>query len=216
MATKKILTFLLVIVVYGATAQTADDLFTTNDTKITWLGVDFSHVKLIGCFSEFAGLGSKNARQIKHHYFPEWNKIILHEREKYDVRGMLRKDHIFYDVDMIFTLNDNTRLEDLEAYNTPLYTADDMAGFVKLYDTEGMKGIGIALIAEALDKSENEAYFHFVAINMTTKEILVHKRLRGEPGGLGMRNYWAGAIHDVIKQIDRNYYRIWRAEYARR
>lgn len=201
---------------YGATAQTADDLFTTNDTKITWLGVDFSHVKLIGCFSEFAGFGSKNSRQIKYHYFPEWNKIILHEREKYDVPGMLRKDHIFYNVDMIFAINDNAPLEDMEAYNAPNYTPDDIAAFVKLYNTEEMTGIGIVFIAEALDKSQQEAWFHFVAINLTTKEVLLQKRLRGEPGGLGMRNYWAGSIHDVMKQISRNYYRIWRSEYVRR
>jgi hypothetical protein len=197
-------------------AQKADDLFRSSDVKISWLGVDFSHVKLIGCFSEFSGIGPKSARDIKYRYFPEWNKLILHEREKYDIVGMLRKDHIFYDVDMIFDLNENTPIEELESYNIPYYTPEDIKGFVNAYNTEGKEGIGIVFIAEALNKADEEAFFHFVALSMTTKEILVHKRMHGDPGGLGMRNYWAGAIHDVMEQIGRNYYRIWRDEYARR
>jgi hypothetical protein len=212
---KKTIILLLVCLPALAWTQTAEDLFKTNDVKISWLGVDFSHVKLIGCFSHFHGFGEKNARQIKHDYFPEWNSIILHEREKYDVRGMLRKDDIFYDIDMIGSVNQKALLEDLEAYNTPHYALEDIKKFVEVYNFEGKTGIGIVLIAETLNKAENEAYFHFVAINMKTREILVHQRVRGEPSGMGMRNYWANAIDNVIRQIERNYYRTWRAEYAR-
>jgi hypothetical protein len=209
-------TFLLVFLSVNllVNAQTAEDLFKTNDTKIRWLGIDFTHVNLIGKFSNFTG--DKSSWEIKHIYFPAWNRMILDERDRYDIRGMLRKDVIYYDIDMIAKVNDGAPLEDLESYNTPQYTESDITNFVNSYNTEGMNGIGIALIAETLNKAENESYFHFVAINLANKQVLIHQRLRGEPRGLGFKNYWAGAIHDVLQQIDENYYRLWRSEYAKR
>ena len=34
-------------------AQTAEDLFKSKNVKVSWLGIDFSHAKLIGDFGEF-------------------------------------------------------------------------------------------------------------------------------------------------------------------
>jgi hypothetical protein len=211
---KKILFFSATCFATASFSQTAEDLFKTNEMKISWLGIDFSHVNLIGRFSNFTG--DKSSWEIKHVYFPAWNKAIVDEREKYDIKGMLRKDVIYYDVDMIGMINEHAPLEDLESYNTPRYTQEDIIKFVSAYNTEGKTGIGVALIAETLNKAENESYFHFIAINLSNKEVLIHQRLRGEPGGLGFRNYWAGAILDVMRQIDENYYKLWRSEYARR
>jgi hypothetical protein len=211
---KKTLFIALVTLTSLSQAQTAEDLFRTSEVKISWLGIDFSHVNLIGKFSNFTG--DKSSWDIKHVYFPVWNKLVLDEREKYDIKGMLRKDVIYYDIDMISSVNDSAPLEDLESYNTPRYTDDDINNFIKAYNTENKNGIGVVLIAETLNKAETEAYFHFAAINLATKEVLIHQRLRGKPGGFGFRNYWAGAILDVLRQVDENYYRLWRSTYAKR
>jgi hypothetical protein len=212
---KKVLTLLLVglaSLVYG---QKAEDLFSTNDVRITWLGVDFSNVKLIGDFSHFSGIGEKSSSQIKNHYFASWNRLILNEREKYDIRGRLRKDDIFYDIDLVMSRNENAPLADMESYNNPNYTQEDIVKFINEYDVKEKSGIGIVLVAESLNKSETEAYFHFVAINLATKEVLMQQRFRGEPKGFGIRNYWAGAIYDVLEQIGSNY-RYWRSESAKK
>jgi hypothetical protein len=213
---KKILIVLLVSATLLARAQKAEDLFYTNDVRVSWLGVDFSNVKLIGDFSQFSGAGDKSPSQIKSIYFPAWNRVIINEREKYDVKGMLRKDEIFYDIDMIMAKNDAANVEEMESYNSPKYSEEDIAAFVKTYDTGGKSGIGIVLIAESLNKAATEASFHFVALNMATKEILIHERLSGEPKGFGLRNYWVGAVYDVMKQIEKNRYKNWRSEYAKR
>jgi hypothetical protein len=196
-------------------AQSAQDLFSGN-TQINWLGIDFSNVRLIGDFSQFSGAGEKNPSQIKRIYFPAWNKLILDEREKYDVAGMLRKDKVFYDIDMVMDLNSNASLDEMETYNAPVYAREDIEKFVTKYKTGGKEGVGVVLIAESLNKAEKEAWFHFVAIDMGSKKILVHDRIRGEPSGIGLRNYWAGAIHDVIKDINKNRYRNWKSDYAKR
>jgi hypothetical protein len=191
-------------------AQTAKDLFEHSKVEVSWLGIDFSHVKLIGEFAQFYSAGDKSVVQIKDIYFPGWNQLVLHESSKYDIRGMLRKDTIKYDIDMVMAINSRAPLEDLESYNNPNYTEKDILNFVSEYSFDQVHGIGVMLIAECLNKNYEEAYFHFVALNLPSKQLLIHERIRGEPGGFGLRNYWAGAIHDVMKSIKNKYYRIWK------
>lgn len=212
---KKLLSLILTCLVLTSFAQKAEDLF-NNDVRVTYLGIDYSHVKLIGDFAHFFRFGERSSWQIKHNYFPAWNDLVLNEREKYDVRGMLRRDEIFYDIDMISRLNDSAALDEMEAYSHPHYMPDDITRFVAGYDSLKGSGIGIVFIAESLSKTDDEAYFHFVAFNMSTKEVLIQQRLRGEPGGFGIRNYWANALHDVIRKVQRNYYWNWKQEYAKR
>ncbi len=202
---------ILLIAQYG-TSQTTQDLFHSNDIKISWLGVDFSHVKLIGDFSQIYGAGEKSTNQIKDVYFDAWNEIILDEREKYDVKGMIERDEIFYDVDMINKINSEAEIDNLESLNVPHYTDQDIEGFVSEYPIEGKSGIGILFLAECLNKSSQIAYYHFVALNMQNGNVIFQERLQGSPGGFGLRNYWAGSIYDVIKDIDRKKYKQWKKE----
>jgi hypothetical protein len=213
---KSILFIFICLLSIASYAQTAEDLFTASDTKVSWLGIDFSNVKLIGDFSQFHGAGEKNASQIKNTYFPAWNMLILNEREKYDVAGMLRKDKVIYDIDMIMDINKDAPLEEMETYNAPTYSKEDIEKFVKKYKTMGKEGIGIVFVAESLNKANTEAWFHFVAINLTNNKVLVHDRIRGEPSGIGLRNYWAGAVRDVIKEISKSRYRDWKSDYAKK
>jgi hypothetical protein len=198
----------------SANSQTAQDLF-NSDNRITWLGIDFSHVRLIGNFSDFLDLGAKGSVQIITTYFPEWNRIVLDEGEKYDIRGMLRRMDIDYDIDMIMNLNYQTNPDSMEFYNTRKFKGQDIQSYVNQYDLEGRDGIGVVLIAECLNKNFKEAYFHFVAINMKTKEVLFHERLRGEPSGFGLRNYWANSFYRVINEIKYYYYFRWKSEFNR-
>jgi hypothetical protein len=210
---------LILLIVFSAAFAHAQknhpDFVFAQNTRVSWLGVDFTHVKLIGDFSQFSGIGEKSASQIKNQYFHAWNRLIINERKKYDVAGMLRRDHVFYDVNMIDSLNDDTPLCDIESYNNPDYTFEDISKFVSAYDFKGKTGVGVLLLAESLNKTEMEGYFHFIAIDMATREILIHERIAGEPGGIGIRNYWAGSIFNIMENIEKVYYRNWRGECAK-
>ena len=210
---KRLLVILLLIISVHVESQTVIDLFDSSHVNISWLGIDFSHVKLIGDFSQFNGAGEKNNIQIRDEYFPAWNKLILNEPDKYNIKGMLRKDTIFYDIDMLMKINANTPIEDLESYSPPNYTVNDLKNFISSYNLDGKSGIGILLLAESLNKISKEAYFHFIAINLKTKELLIHEKLRGKPKGFGLRNYWAGSIYKIIKEIKRERYDIWKNQY---
>jgi len=190
-------------------AQTAQNLF-RQDVQVTWLGIDFSHVKIIGNFAEFFDAGEKSTWQIRDIYFPSWNALIMEEPAKYDIRGMLRKGDIVFDLDMISAINAQTPLEMMEAYKTIRFTGEDIQSFLKSYDLKGREGIGVVFIAECLNKNALEALYHFVAFDMPSGKVLLHERLRGQPSGFGLRNYWANSIHKVIRNIRDYYYWEWK------
>ena len=207
---KLIFSLLVTLVVSVGYSQTAGDLFRKTEHKISWLGIDFSQVKLIGEFNHFFGAGSHSVVDVRDEYFNRWNKLVLAEPNKYDLRSMLRKTSIFYDIDMINAINSSCSVEDMEELNTPNYSLEQIRQFISLYPIENKSGIGVLMIAESLNKYAQEAYFHVVILNMETKEILIHERIRSKPSGFGLRNYWAGAIHQTMKQVENTYYRKWK------
>ena len=202
---------LLSLCAFSAYPQNAEDLF-RHEVPVTWLGIDFSHVTLVGNFAEFGEIGTKGPVQLITDYFPKWNRIVLDECEKYDIRGMLRRMELCYDIDGVMDLNYRTNPDSLESYTVQRFTGEELQSFVNEYNLKGREGIGVVFIAECLNKCYEEAWFHFVAIDMITGEVVFHERLRGEPSGFGLRNYWANSLYRIIRDIKHYYYYAWRAE----
>jgi hypothetical protein len=199
---KQLFIFPLLLGIMNAQSQTVQDLFQQSDMKVSYLG--------IGNFAEFFEAGEKNVMEIRDTYFRRWNMVVLNERQKYDIGGMLRKDNIYYDIEMITAINDRTNLDGIESYNSEKFTEEDIQAFVSQYNLEGKDGIGVVFIAECLNKSAEEAIFHFVVMNMNTREILLQRRLRGEPQGFGLKNYWINSVYRIIQDIKYYYYNEWR------
>ena len=195
-------------------SQKIEDLFTKSETKITWLGIDFSHVKLIGEFSQFAEAGTTGAAVSRDKYFSGWNNLILNEYEKYNIEGMVRKENINLKISGINKINDNTSIEDLEADDQPNYSKEDIALFIKKYDFGVKEGIGLLMIADYLNKIREEANYHFVAINLTNNEVLLYESFVTKPGGFGLRSYWAKTFYDVIISIRDVKYKNWKKTYG--
>jgi hypothetical protein len=59
-----------------------------------------------------------------------------------------------------------------------------------------------------------EGAFFVTFINMNTKEVLFTERMTGEPGGFGLRNYWAGSVYNILKRIKSTEYRSWQKKYS--
>ena len=196
-------------------SQTAADVFQPGSYSFYWLGIDFSHVKIIGNFAQFAEAGAVDAYQIKTQYFPAWNNLILSEPEKYDIKGMFKLNELVIDIEMIAKLNAETDVNGMETANSPNYTRENIQSFVDGYNTTGKSGIGIVFLAESLDKNTPEAWFHIVAMNTTSKEVLIWERIKAKPGGFGVRNYWAGAVYNIIKEAKKSYYKSWETKYSK-
>lgn len=198
------LTFLVTI----SNAQTAKDFFNST-TKVTWLGIDYSNAQLVGDFAQIYGAGSQNTDEVKDKYFPAWNNLFFTERDKYNLNDMLRNNNIAYEIDMVMKLNDKANSNELRSYKPKTYSKDDIKSFVRKYPLSSKRGIGVVLVTESLNKEEKLAFYHFVVLDMRTKKVLFQERLVGKPGGFGLRNYWAGSINNVIKDITKVYFKQW-------
>ena len=135
-------------------SQKIEDLFSKTGTQITWLGIDFSHVKLIGEFSQFSEVGKTGTSVIRDKYFYGWNNLILNEYSKYNIEEMIRKENVNLKISAINKINENTSIEDLESDNPPNYSKEEISLFIKKYDFEEKDGIGLLLVADYLDKTK--------------------------------------------------------------
>lgn len=209
---KKFYFVFLILVSQTVMAQNLTDLFSTTKTvPLTWLGVDYSHVKIVGDLSSTEPL---TPTQIRDWHFPSWNKLILAEPDKFDIKGMLKYTQITNDIDMITKLNAATVVDSMQAVSQVVYSKSDIMKFVSQYDLTGKTGFGVVFIAENLDKAKVAATYHVVIMNMATKDILITERIRTEPAGFGIRNYWAGSIYKCIVSVKDVYYKKWKATYA--
>ena len=195
-------------------SQKIEDLFSKTGTQITWLGIDFSHVKLIGEFSQFSEVGKTGTSVIRDKYFYGWNNLILNEYSKYNIEEMIRKENVNLKISAINKINENTSIEDLESDNPPNYSKEEISLFIKKYDFEEKDGIGLLLVADYLDKTKEEAKYHFVAINLSNNELLLCESLTSIPGGFGLRNYWAKTYYEVIISIRDYKYKSWKKMYG--
>lgn len=193
-----------------------DDLFTPSETQITWLGIDFSQVKLIGQFSQFADFGSKSATNMKLEFFPEWNSMIIREPSKYDVKGMVRKERIEYNTKWVNENNKKTPTEDLEAVNEPNYTKEFIQNHVNEQRYGISTGLGMLFFVEYLNKTTDLAKIHFLVIDMNTREILLQDSFESKPGGMGIKNYWGKPYANVIKEIHDERYFVWKNEILKK
>ncbi|MCO5260063.1 MAG: hypothetical protein M9916_07965 [Crocinitomicaceae bacterium] len=196
--------------------QKIEDLFQSSSTKITWLGIDFSHVKLIGDFSQIWGIGSTDGASIKTEYFPAWNNMVYKEPDKYNLIATFRKENIEVNLKDISQINSITPLEDMEALKSPNYTKDDIQKFIQSYNFSEKEGIGLLLVAESLNKLQEMAIYHFVAIDLSNNNILLYDLFHSKAGGFGLRNYWAKTFYYTLDQIKTKKYASWKKEILKK
>ena len=165
---KKLLTVALILATISTYGQTAEDFFTGRDYEVQWLGIDFSQVKLVGDFSQFSGAGPKDPGDLQSQYFPAWNRLLLNEPEKYDLREFFRLRDLEINIKMIMKRNSDAETEDMLTYNPEIFSKKDIRRIAATYDIEDEEGLGVILIAESLNKIDEEAYFHFVVLNLKT------------------------------------------------
>lgn len=208
---KTILTLLLFSIITFVNAQSVTDLFLSNTAKITWLGIDYSHVSLIGIYGDNAD--NKTAEDVQKIYFPKWNHLMLQEPNKFNFKKILRQKEIEYDIEMMEKVNAKAKVREIGFYKPTVYSKEEIIEFVGKYELQPTNRLGVLMIAESLNKPASHAVYHFVIVNMNTKEVLIQEKITGKPGGLGLRNYWAGSIYSLIKQIDKKYYKIWKEKF---
>ncbi|MBT1699723.1 hypothetical protein KK083_22745 [Fulvivirgaceae bacterium PWU4] len=213
MLTRKIVIIVFMTLSGGVLcAQDMADIF-DRKTSVTWLGLDFSGAKLIG---DRERLGSISDVQ---HLVEAWNDIMLKEEEKYDVA--LAIDKIKVENAIEITKEHNANLDVSEMFSSEMkdhfhLKPDDIARIVADYDFKGKNGIGVMFNVESFSKLNSEAALWVTFIKMDTKEIYFSERVTGEPGGAGLRNYWANSVYNILKGMRKKEFEMWRKKYYRK
>lgn len=207
---------LLALFFYKAIGQSNEtieiqNLYNQNYRFITYLGMDFSKVVLVGDFSEALGVGGDPAT--KNAYFKAWNNLVTGEFDKYDIKAMINNKNISTNLECIMNLNYSTKIDDLSGYKEPNYSKEAIQQHIKEYKLPANKGLGVVLFIECFNKNIPKAFIDFVVINMENKEIVMLKKLETNPRGSGLRNYWAGSIYEVFKVVEKNFGKTWKAEF---
>ncbi len=204
-----IFTLMLTPAFLAVGAQSMNDIF-SKETKITWLGLDFTAAKFIGDVEKW-DTPDKTKSIIE-----SMNKLMIKESAKYNVGAALGRPNAEMNLRVAIEHNKRLNMDDLvtDELSSHFLRPGDVQDIVNSYDFKGMTGTGVMFIVESFDKLAVQAVVWVTFMNMRTKEVLLTKRMADSPGGFGLRNYWAGSIYRILKKIKKDDYRMWRGQYA--
>lgn len=214
---KKLLIVIALLSVAGiiSAQHTAQSVFTQNE--MVWYGLDFSQARFIGVFDQAAGAGEASAWELKHKYVPGWNHLILNESNKYDLQKTFQKSRVFYDLKPIEKSNAEMDEEELLTHNAYRFEnpEETVSEIIAAYAAgDQAEGIGLVFIVEYFHKDNREAAVYASFFDVATKALIFTERLTASPRGIGLRNYWAGAIHRMLRDIERKEWKNWRKKHT--
>ena len=183
--------------------STRSDIF--DAPEITWFGLDFSMVRLIGPD------GFTDPRAIKEIYFMDMNNLIRLEPEKYDLKKVFYKNQVPIDLSVIKVRNQLPDVEEMVVASGTVYNLEEktIRDMVKAYVPETQTGVGVVFIMESFNKEEEKGHIWVTFFDIATREVLLMDKMSGAAGGFGWRNYWARTYYNVLKEIEKTRYRVW-------
>lgn len=210
--------FILVLLLAGsilfpfknAAAQTAAEFFNTQTGEVTWLGIDFTEVRLFGDM-EVSG------SDIKERYIPGINNVVVSEPEKYTISKSFRKTPLAQNLKYVMEANaylDPDKIKTFSSNDMNRMDEKMVQQVVDRYKFKNEKGYGILFIAEGLNKSETTGYFWVTIVDMSNGKVLFTKRMGGKASGFGFRNYWARSVYEILKEIDKKQYAAWKKSFS--
>lgn len=206
---------LLLMVFFAAQslqAQTLKDVFTSSETPIFYLGVDFTKTKIIDD-------PNANVNDIRDRQYTGINDLIITEEKKFDLKSAFHRNSLDHDLSMVDKRNEKANTEDIKSTNSADYhrlKEEDINALVRGFDFGDKKGIGLLFVMEAMSKGEKSIAMWATLIDMKSKKVLMTERVEGKLGmGFGFRNYYATGIKNAIDHIEKKQYEEWKAKYGK-
>ncbi|MEN8224646.1 MAG: hypothetical protein ABFS05_04725 [Bacteroidota bacterium] len=189
----------------GNTQNTASDIYKAD--HVTWYGLDFSNVKLVG------SAGFTNPSDIKYRFFKAWNGLFMSEPDKYNVAKFFHLNSVKNDISIVSERNELPDVDELVVENSYSFDKEKVKSIIAEYNTAGNEGIGLVFIMESFNKYDEQGYIWVTFFDIATKEVLHTEHFGGKPGGFGIRNYWARSYYNVMVYIDRSVVKRWKKEF---
>lgn len=194
-------------------AQSAKEVFSAKE--IVWYGLDFTKAKFVGQFDQGFGAMPATGSDMRNKWIPEWNTLIAKEPQNFDLKESFRKDNVYYDIAPVNEINSTIDVDACMSFNPGKIDKSDIDGMIKKYKGGDKKdGVGLVFIIENFNKGAEMADVYVTFFDIATKKVLVCEKVNGKVKGIGMRNYWAGAIKAILKQIGKTDYKSWENTYS--
>ena len=176
-----------------------------------WFGLDFSKAKFTGSFAHAFGIDPNDGFELVNKWIPEWNKIFFKEPQNFDIGGAIKKPNLYMDINSVNKINSQIAKDSVYSEMPVTYKIPDpektIPEMIKNYSSDIKKsGLGCVFIVESFNKAAHNAYVYFVLFEIESKKLIGYKRLMGIPKGIGLRNFWAGAIKNLIDQVKNSAY----------
>ena len=188
-------------------AQTKEDIFNTS-SQITWLGLDFSNVKMLGTASQFGNAGEISNEQFKGKFIPEWNQLFVNEPKKFDVASAVHRIQVRMEMDVTSRVNQSLNNDFFTNKPEELNSLDPkkIEKLVDRYSFDNLEGIGLVFFVEGMNKPNGELTSWVTFVNMKTKQVLLTRKVAGKIGGIGFRNFWAKGFFTILKDMKSDFY----------
>lgn len=211
MQISKVVLFGMLFATSVAVAQTKSDVF-VKEVPVTWLGLDFTSTKLIGDRERYGSVSDVL------HLMEAWNQLILAEPDKFDIARAIGRIKVENVVEVTKEHNAELDVPAMFSDNEKDYLhikMSDVEEIIAAYDFKDLNGIGLMFNVESFNKINVEGSIWITFINLGTKEVLFTERMVAPPTGMGMRNYWAGCIYEILTKIRKKEFEMWRKKHYR-
>jgi hypothetical protein len=206
-----LLTTILIGGIFTAPAfsQTLKDFFNSSETPSVYLGVDFTKAKLID-------ESTANEMDIRDRLYGAINELVINEPKKYDLNKAFHKTNVDHDLSLVAKRNlkvDAGQIKSSNGADFARFKESDIADLIKGFDFGGKTGIGILFVMEGMSKTAKAASVWVTFVDMKAKKVLLTERMEEKAAGFGFRNYWAGAIKNVLDDIEDKRYKQWKNKF---
>ena len=203
---------LMIVLLHASTmAQTMKDVFSSSETPLTYLGIDFTKARLIDD-------ATANEMDIRDRQFAGINDVVVNEPKRYDINGAFNKSDVAHDLGPVGKRNKKVNADEIKSTSTADFSRlkeADINNLVKGFDFENKKGVGILFVMEGMSKSQKAASIWVTFVDMKTKKVLMTERIEAKAAAsFGFRNYWASTIRNLLETIDKKKYNEWKKKYS--
>lgn len=173
--------------------------------EILWVGINFAK-------SKFTREGFDFNQETLQHHLQEWNKLILNDQKKYDIRMSFRKPIMKYDLSVITKLNKSLKVNDvltLFISSQHVYSDEQMRNYVATLELPATLPYALMFAVESFDTTVKTAAIWVVITKTDTREVVLCEKFLKKPAGIGLRNYWARTFYNVFYDIQSDAFRRW-------
>lgn len=159
--------------------------------NITFYGIDFSQVSIVGD-------DATDEQYLQ--AFQRMNDLFVAEPKKYNIAKRLPVTISDYNFKVVAQINAAIDLSDARSFQPSLLNDETLAAHIAQLPVTG-SGVGLIIVADCLDKTNETGYFHFVFFDQASRTIVAKACLSGKARGFGLRNHWARAILNCMKAM---------------